>query len=124
MPKDPKRNIQSYQIKGGDLNEFEFQKGQSEMAQEPQLPFTDETDRPDPTQAKERIAEVTSKAHRKVEKPKKRRIAKAGARQSITAGKKTVRKVARKSGRKTTPRAAAKKRSSVKTKSPKRAPKR
>lgn len=124
MPKDPKRNIQSYQIQGGDLNEFEFQKGQSEMAEDTQLPFTDETAKPNPTQAMERIAEVTAKAHRKVEKRKKRRVAKASARQSITASKKSGRKVATKSVKKTTPQAVAKRRASVKRKSQKRASKR
>ncbi len=70
MRKEPKRNIQSYQ-QGGHLNEFEFQKSQSEMAEESELPFTDETDKPNLTQAK-RVAEVTAEAHRKVEKRKKR----------------------------------------------------
>ena len=124
MPKDPKRNIQSYQIQGGELNEFEFQKGQSEMAEDTQLPFTDETDKPNPTQAMERIAEVTAKAHRKVEKRKKRRVAKTGARQNIIAGKKSGQKVATKSVKKITPQAVAKKRASVKRKSQKRASKR
>ncbi len=41
MPKDPKRNIQSYQLQGGHLNEFEFQKSQSAMAEESELPFTE-----------------------------------------------------------------------------------
>jgi hypothetical protein len=124
VPKDPKRNIQSYQIKGGDLNEFEFQKRQSEIAQESELPFTEETDKPDPTQAMERIAEVIAEAHRKVKKPKKRRAAKAVARQSIPAGKKSGRKVARKSVKKTTAQAVAKKRASVKRRSQNRAAKR
>jgi hypothetical protein len=44
MPKDPKRNIQNYQLQGGNLNEFEFQKSQSEMAEESELPFAVETD--------------------------------------------------------------------------------
>jgi hypothetical protein len=71
MPKDPKRNIQNYQLQGGKLNEFEFQKSQSEMAEESELPFAVETDTPSVSQAK-RIAEVTAEAHRKVEKRRKR----------------------------------------------------
>jgi hypothetical protein len=31
MPKDPARNIDSYQISGDKLNEFEFEKNQEEM---------------------------------------------------------------------------------------------
>ena len=121
MPKDPKRNIQNYQIKGGELNEFEFQKRQSEMAQESKFPFTQETDKPDPTQAMERIAEVTAEPVGKVEKRKKRTVAKTGARKKITAGKKSSRKVATKSVKKTTTQAAAKKRASVKKRGQKRA---
>ena len=58
MPKDPKKNIESYQVKGGDLNEFEFAKNQSEIVEESQLPFNDETRGPNQTQA-EHVAEVT-----------------------------------------------------------------
>jgi hypothetical protein len=76
MPKDPKRNIQNYQLQGANLNEFEFQESQSEMAEESELPFAVETDNPNVSQAK-RVAEVTSEAHRKVEKRKKRGDAKA-----------------------------------------------
>jgi HJR/Mrr/RecB family endonuclease len=113
VPKDPKRNIQSYQIEGGDLNEFEFQKSQSEMAEDPELPFTEETDKPNPTQAKERIAEVTAKAQRKVEKRKKRGLVKVGGRKSIASGKKSAKKIARKSAKKETTRAGIKKRTSA-----------
>jgi hypothetical protein len=70
MPKDPKRNIESYQIRGGDLNEFEFQKAQSEIAGESELPTGDRLHQPDLTQA-EHVAAVESAAHRKVEKRKR-----------------------------------------------------
>lgn len=112
MRKEPKRNIESYQ-QGGHLNEFEFQKSQNEMAEESELPFTDETDKPNLTQAK-RVAEVTAEAHRKVEKRKKRGVVKAGGRQSIAAGKRAAKKLAGKSAKKTTTRAGTKKRASEK----------
>jgi hypothetical protein len=123
MPKDPKRNIQSYQLRGGDLNEFEFQKSQSEMAEEPALPFTDETDKPNLPQTKG-VAEVTAEARRKVEKRKKRGLAKAGARQSVAVGKRSAKKVARKLAKKTKTRAVTKKRASVKSKTRKAATRR
>jgi hypothetical protein len=44
MPKDPKRNIQSYPIEGGHVNEFEFQKSQSEMAESSGSPFSEKSD--------------------------------------------------------------------------------
>jgi len=113
VPKDPKRNIQSYQIEGGDLNEFEFQKSQSEMAEDSELPFTEETDKPNATQAMERIAEVTAKAHRKVEKRKKRGLMKLGGRKSIAPGKRSGKKVGSKSAKKEMTRAGTKKRASA-----------
>ena len=114
MPKDPKRNIPSYQLEGGHLNEFEFQKSQSKMAEEPELPFTADTNKAGPTQAK-RIAKVAAEAHRKVEKRKKRRVVNAGGRQSITAAKSSSKKVARKPATKTSTRAGKKKRVNVKS---------
>jgi hypothetical protein len=113
VPKDPKRNIQSYQIQGGNLNEFEFQKNQSEMAENSELPFLDETDNPNIPQAMERIAEVTAEAHRKVEKRKKRGLVKVGGRKRIASVKRSAKKVARKSAKKETRRAGTKKRASA-----------
>lgn len=121
MPKDPKRNIQSYQIEGGDLNEFEFQKSQSEMAEDPELPFTDETDQPNLAQATKRVAQVAAEGHRIVQKRKKRGLVKAGAQQRSATGKRPAKNVARKSPKKTTKRAEVKKRAGVKGKSHKAA---
>jgi hypothetical protein len=109
MPKDPKRNIQRYQIQGGHLNEFEFQKSQSELAGEPELPFADQTNKLDPAQATKRIAEVTAEAHRIVEKRNKRRNAKTGTRQRVAAGNRPAKKLARKSATKAASKSRAKK---------------
>jgi hypothetical protein len=113
MPKDPKRNIQSYQIQGGNLNEFEFQKSQSEMAEESELSLPVETDNPKVSRAK-RVAEVTAEAHKKVEKRKKRGDAQVEGRRSIASGKKSVKKAARKPAKKTLKRSGPKKSASVK----------
>src|SRR5687767_2511165 len=102
MPKDPKRNIQSYQIEGGHLNEFEFQKSQSEMAEDAESPFSEKSDRLNPTEAMERIAQVTADAHRKVEKRKRRGPVQAGGRKSNASGKRPAKKVARKPAKKKT----------------------
>ncbi len=109
VPKDPKRNIPSYQTEGGHLNEFEFQKSQSEMAEESKSSLADKTKVPDLTQA-ERVAEVTAEAHRKVEKRKKRGIVGTEDRQTSTARKRSPKKIARKAARKKTARAGTKKR--------------
>ena len=124
MPRDPKRNLQRYQLQGGHLNEFEFQKRQNEIAEDAALRFGDETDRREPTLAKQ-IAEVTNQAHQKVEKRRKRGQAKRKGQQTSVSGKKSTKKVvsesATKTTKKTTKRMPAKKRATVNTKSKKRA---
>lgn len=108
LPKDPKRNIASYQIEGGHLNEFEFQKSQSEMAEESKSPLADKTEMPEQTQA-ERVAEVTAEAHKKVEKRQKRGLVARENRQTRAARKATPRKKARKATKNSTARAGTKK---------------
>jgi hypothetical protein len=115
MPKDPKRNLQRYQLQGGHLNEFEFQKSQSEMAQESELPFNSETEKPNPAQATKRVAEAAAEAHEIVEKRKKRGLVKAGSQKNIAVGKRSAKKVATKSTKKATTRAGTKKRAIVKS---------
>jgi hypothetical protein len=115
VPKDPKRNIQNYQLQGGNLNEFEFQKNQGEMAEESGLPFEVESDNSNVSQTK-RVARVTAEAHRKVEKRKKLGVVKAGDRKRIAAGKRSAKKVATKAAKKTAARAGMKKQANVKGK--------
>ena len=113
MPKDPKRNIQNYQLQGGHLNEFEYQKNQGEMAGESELPLTNESDKANQTEAR-RLAEVATKSHRKVEKRKRLGIVKAGAQKKTAARKKSSKKTARKPTKKTTTGAGTRKRTGVK----------
>ena len=114
MPKDTKKNIQNYQLRGGHLNEFEFQRSQSEMAQERGLPFHDETEKPNLAQATRAVAEVAAEAHEIVEKRKKRGLVKAGDRKTVTVTKRTAKKVAPKSAKKKAIQAATKKRTGTK----------
>jgi hypothetical protein len=113
MPKDPKRNIQRYQLRGGHLNEFEFQKSQSEVAEDSEFPFSEKPDEPNPTEAMERIAQVTAEAHRKVEKRKRLGLVQVGARKSNATSKRSTKKVVKKSAKKKTTRASTKKRASA-----------
>ncbi len=114
MPKDPKRNIQSYQLQGGHLNEFEFQKSQSAMAEESELPFTDERHNPGLNQAKH-VADVTAEAHEKVEERRRRGLANTGSAGLIAAGKKSAKKATRKSATKKTTGKSATKRTTRKS---------
>ena len=114
MPKDPKRNLQNYQIQGGHLNEFEYEKSQGAMAEESGSgsPFANESAQSNVSEA-DRIAAVTAEAHRKVEKRNKRGISKAAApRRTAAVGrtsKKATKKVARKPAKKAAVRTGAKK---------------
>jgi hypothetical protein len=36
MPKDPKRNVDRYKIRGGEINEFEFHQNQAELEKQQQ----------------------------------------------------------------------------------------
>jgi hypothetical protein len=119
MPKDPKRNLQSYQIQGGNLNEFEFQKSQSEMAEESDLPVV-EPGNANVNQAK-RVAEVTAEAHRKVEERKKHGDVKAERRRKAS-GKKSAKKAARKPAKKSLKQSGTKKTARVKGRRQKVAP--
>jgi len=123
MPKDPKRNIPSFQLQGGQLNEFEFQKNQSEMADESALPFNSETSKPNQDPA-ERVAETTAEAHRKVEQRRKRAVVKSKSRKKSPAGKKSAKKAAKKPAKKKPIRAGTKKRSTVKSRRQKSSTKR
>jgi hypothetical protein len=108
MPKDPKKNIQRYQVQGGHLNEFEFQQSQGKLAEESDLPFADQTGQPGLSQM-EHVAAVTAEAHQKVEKRKRTGTAKAGGAQKVAPGKKSAKKGTRKSARKTPTKSGTKK---------------
>ena len=100
MPKDPKRNLQRYQTRGGHLNEFEFQKSQTELAEDSYFPFRDQTDEPGLNRA-EGVAKLTPDADRKVEKGKKSAASKAEGDLSSARGKTSPKKGTKKSVQKT-----------------------
>ena len=108
MPKDPKKNLQRYQIQGGHLNEFEFQRNQSKLAEESDLPFADQTGQPGLSQA-DRVAAVTAEAPQKVERRKKTGTAKAGSVKKTAPGKRSAKKGTRKSAKNTLTRPGTKK---------------
>jgi hypothetical protein len=114
MPKDKKRNIQSYQLQGGNLNEFEFHQRQGEMAEESKPPFLVETNRPDVTQPK-RVAEKIAEAPKKRLPGRQRGGTKSQDRQGAAAANTSAKKAPRKSAKKTSITSGGKKRPSVKS---------
>ena len=114
MPKDKKRNIQSYQLQGGNLNEFEFHESQGEMAEESKPPFLNDTYRPDVTQPK-RVAKKIDEADKKRLAGRKRGAIKSQDRQSAAVGHTSAKKAPRKSTKKTSIPSGRKKRASVKS---------
>ena len=116
MARDSRRSIHSYGHQGGNLNEFEFQKSQRELAEESKPQFPVDTGNPNVSQP-ERVAEVMAEAHKIVEKRRKHGAA-PQVRQGAAAGKgpaKPAKKAPKKSAKKTAKSAGPKKRASVKT---------
>ncbi|HYJ86531.1 MAG TPA: hypothetical protein VEW46_10775 [Pyrinomonadaceae bacterium] len=108
MPKDPKRNLQRYQVQGGHLNEFEFQKSQGKLAEESDLPFADQTGQAGLSQM-DHVAAVTADARQKVQRRKRKGTAKAGGVRKVASGKKSAKKGTRKSASKTPAKSGTKK---------------
>ena len=98
MPKYTKR-IQSYQIQGSHLNEFEFQQDQGALAHTSELPFPNEGEQTNPDPAAH-IAEVTAAAHRKVEKRRRLGLAPPATGKKAVARKRSTKKVAKKATKK------------------------
>jgi hypothetical protein len=114
MPKDPRKNIDRYKIDGGQLNEFEFQKGQEELAaQQPQasanlIPGTPPEQTKiskaakgtGTTKSKKAITSTkvakSKKATKSTKATKAKRAAKAEAPKGASAKKLAARKAARK----------------------------
>jgi hypothetical protein len=116
MPKDPKRNIQRYKVQGGHLNEFDYQKNQTQLAADSELPFPNQPALTNPTRPKD-DGKGTTEANRTAEKQKARGASKSGSKQSKAASKKPARKATTREQRKP----ATKKRATVKSKSRKSA---
>jgi hypothetical protein len=99
MPKDPKKNLQRYQVQGGHLNEFEYQQSQSRLAEDSELPFTNQEGQPALSQM-DRLAAVTAEAHQKVEKRKKAGTTQAGSVKQAAPRKRSSKKGAAKTAKK------------------------
>ena len=102
MPKDPAENIDRYKIRGGQLNEYEFQRNQESLTEAKREEVANLIPGTPPEQRSEQLKELIQKRTPAAKKATK------------TSAKKSAKKVtSRKSGAKRT---SAKKSGSVKTK--------
>lgn len=110
MPKDAKKNIDRYKIRGGDLNEFEFSQNQARVKES----FPGNTNSPMPmkgstpmmaekTTAQKSAKEETAKKSATTKKAAKKTTAKKSAKKASKA-----RKSAKKPAKKSTKKAAKK----------------
>ena len=113
MPKDPTKNIFQYKIRGGHLNEFEFQQNQGDVTEQKDRPWEKQNFDPNAKTSEPAVKpEPTSgkKAAGKQAKPP----AASTKKQPAKAMKKATRKAVKKSA-KTTRKSAAKKSTSRKS---------
>lgn len=92
MSRDQMRNLEAFKIGGSQVNEFEYQKNQGQMTEQSGAHPDEALTGKQPTRA-ERVKQIMAEAHKKVEKKRKKAIAKAGGKAKNLAGK---------TGRKTT----------------------
>ena len=113
MPKDPTKNIFQYKIRGGHLNEFEFQQNQGQVKEQHDRPW--ETENFDPNAAlpghdPESASPKAQAKHPRAGSTATKQPAKASSKKAV---KKATRKAVKKSA-KTTGKSAAKKSTSRK----------
>ena len=97
MPKDPKKNIERYKVRGGDLNEFDFHQNQEEFAEQQQtrganlIPGT-----PPEKAAKRKPATKGTKPATKGTKPATKSTKSLKAKKGATTKKQSTRKATKK----------------------------
>ena len=93
MPKDAKKNIDRYKIRGGDLNEFEFSQNQARVKES----FPGSTNSPMPMKGSTPKGMMTEETPAK--KSAKEKTAKKSATTKKAAGKTTAKKAAKKASK-------------------------
>jgi len=96
MPKDPKKNIERYKVRGGDLNEFDFHQNQEEFAEQQQTRGANLIPGTPPEKATKRKLPTTkgTKPATKATKPKGTKSIKA--KKGATTKKQSTRKATKK----------------------------
>ncbi len=109
MPKDAKKNIDRYKIRGGDLNEYEFSQNQARVKESfpgsPNSPMpmkgpTPKGMMPEETPAKESAKEKTAKKSSTTKKAAGKTTAKKSAKKASKPAKKSAKKAVKKSTKK------------------------
>ena len=116
MPKDPTKNIFQYKIRGGHLNEFEYQQNQGQVKEQHDRPWEKENFDPNAALPGHDPASASPKAqakHPRSGSPGAKQQAKASSKKGV---KKTTKKAVQKSAK--TPRKAAAKKSTGRKASP------
>ena len=113
MPKDPTKNIFQYKIRGGHLNEFEFQQNQGDVTEQKGRPWEKQDFDPNAKTPEPAVNPERKSAKRTAGKQAKTATA-STRKQPAKAVKKATKKKAVKKSAKTTRKSAAKKSTSRK----------
>lgn len=119
MPKDPTKNIFQYKIRGGHLNEFEFQQNQGEVTEQKGQPWEKQNFDPNAKTPEPVVIPERKSSKKTAGKPAKTATA-STRKQPAKAMKKATKKAVKKSAR-STRKSAAKKSTSRKATNPVRA---
>ena len=125
MPKDPTKNIFQYKIRGGHLNEFEFQQNQGDVTEQKGRPWEKQNFNPNAT-TPEPAVEPERKSGKKTAGKQAKAATASTRKQPAKATKKATKKPtgkAVKKSAKTARKSAAKKSTTGKARTPQRAQK-
>ena len=109
MPKDATKNVDRYKIRGGQLNEFDFNRNQEQFAEQQTKKVTKETIFPKTTNVS--TATNATKAAKATKATKSSKTAKGATAKKLAArktGEKAARNTAKKAAQKTSKKAARK----------------
>jgi hypothetical protein len=84
MGREQMRNLETFKIGGGQVNEFEYQKNQGEITEQLDQHPDQAGSSKRPTQA-ERVKEIMAAAHKKVLKKRKKEAARSGGSKKASA---------------------------------------
>lgn len=83
MGREQMRNLETFKIGSGQVNEFEYQKNQGQLTEQSEQHPDQQSTGSQVTKA-ERVKQVMAEAHKKVEKRKKKETSKTSKKKSTT----------------------------------------
>jgi hypothetical protein len=99
MPKDPTKNIFQYKIRGGHLNEFEFQQNQGDVTEQKGRPWEKQNFDPNAKTPESVVAE-SGKGRQKTAGKQAKPAAAGATKKAAKATKKTAKKAPKKAAKK------------------------